>query len=639
MCPTCRHLAVIDDHTDTHNHHASSASTSPIVKGLIDNMDVRCRHQLDHEESLAEQLQRGGKEKCGSGSSSSNNDDTTTVTATADSLQVKYAQVTNCNWTGKLSEYPSHLESNSCPLQKIHCLGCNSLHMRGYLKSGYCHNSECVVLAARSVLEKKDRMDANEVLSKCVVLEARSVLEKKQIMDEKESKMGVNSPPKLKIEINGNEDKENRCGNEDSLLLRSASKLKAMTPTNHHRQEHNQQQQSQQQPPKTPLATRVYIQADVPQLSAITSSFSTCKDTGGSKDESCLIPTSWGLIQDPTVNSVRFVSQMDNHAVLDEDLNCPSKSTNDSNKTKKSNKIIVVPNNNNNNQSKYSDAFLLAVVKVQVAKELAKQQLQSRNSTPTAVKSMLVHQYIIDFCSRWIRRKPQALFDFVVYRPSSNVVSSQEGGSIKMNKLLCGIPGPKRTEWECGLYPVLLEWTDRDLPPICKFPKHFHHANVCPTSGIVMLSTFSRVEEWHPEISIPEILFDLQQLLAHPNHHDEVLSEEEEANYQFKIRIQNSMYGPNSILGTAQDIDGFGESRLWQLVDGDALLCRGGRKDNINVDHVRPKEPEFNGSSALLHNQREVCKARCSCCAYGQSLWDEKHEMRFIFGTGMCSLP
>ena len=162
MCPTCRHLAVIDDHTDTHNHHASSASTSPIVKGLIDNMDVRCRHQLDHEESLAEQLQQGGKEKCGSGSSSSNND-TTTVTATADSLQVKYAQVTNCNWTGNLSEYPSHLESNSCPLQKIHCLGCNSLHMRGYLKSGYCHNSACVVLAARSVLEKKDRMDANEV--------------------------------------------------------------------------------------------------------------------------------------------------------------------------------------------------------------------------------------------------------------------------------------------------------------------------------------------------------------------------------------------------------------------------------------------------------------------------------------------
>lgn len=632
MCPTCRRLAVIDDTNHGHGdsgHHRNAASSSPIVKGLIDNMDVMCRHQLDHEEAL-----QRGEEKCAGASSSSNGDDSS-ADDTGDSTRVKHTRVINCNWTGKLSEYPSHLESKMCPLQKTQCLGCDSLHRRGYLKSGYCHNSECVLLAARSVLDKKERMDANVILSKCVVLEARSVLDKKQTMDEKESEMVGMGTNTLKIETIGNADKENRCMNEDSLLLRSASKLKAMTPTNHHRQEHHQQPQ---QPPNTPLATRVYIQADAPELSAITSSFSTCKDD--SKD-SCLIPTSWGVIQDSAVNSVRFVSRLDSHADSDV-VNCRSQSSKKSNKTKNSSKITVVPNN----QNKYNDAFLLTAVKVQVVKELAKQQLQSDNTTtPMTVKAVLVHQYIVDFCSHWIRRKPHALFDFVVYRPGNNLVSRQEEGGNSnnefyqgMNKLLCGISGPKRTEWEGGLYPVLLEWTDRALPPVCKFPKHFHHANVCPTTGIVMLSTF-RSPEWHPEISIPEILFDLQQLLAHPNHDENIsLSKEEQENYQVKIRIQNSMYEPNSLLLTAQDIDGFGESRLWQLVDGDALLCDRGRHENSNVVHVQPGEPEFNGSLALRHGQREVCKARCSCCAYGQSLWDEEHEMRFIFGTGMSTL-
>ena len=90
MCPTCRHLAVIDD---------QSPKTSPIIKSLIENLQIRCKNQLDREEEVKE------RELNGIASSPS---------------QVKYASVESCTWKGTLSEYSSHLES-SCPLELVHC--------------------------------------------------------------------------------------------------------------------------------------------------------------------------------------------------------------------------------------------------------------------------------------------------------------------------------------------------------------------------------------------------------------------------------------------------------------------------------------------------------------------------------------
>jgi hypothetical protein len=61
MCPTCRHLAVIDN---------NSPQTSPIVKSIIENLPIRCKKQFDRDEAIREQNQNG---------------------TTGSSLQIKYA--------------------------------------------------------------------------------------------------------------------------------------------------------------------------------------------------------------------------------------------------------------------------------------------------------------------------------------------------------------------------------------------------------------------------------------------------------------------------------------------------------------------------------------------------------------------
>ncbi|KAL3904643.1 MAG: hypothetical protein SGILL_009987, partial [Bacillariaceae sp.] len=119
-----------------------------------------------------------------------------------------------------------------------------------------------------------------------------------------------------------------------------------------------------------------------------------------------------------------------------------------------------------------------------------------------------IQLYLSTFCRKWLERKPDPLFDFVVYR---------DGNDQTLKRLLVGVPGPKRTPWEGGLYPMLMVWeASVNKPPRCRFPAGFLHPNVYP-SGRISISTLYKDEGWHPEISIPEILFDVQQLLAHPN--------------------------------------------------------------------------------------------------------------------------
>lgn len=594
MCPTCRHLAVIDD---------QSPRVSPIVKSIIENLHVRCKNQLDREEAIKEQSQHGN---------------------TGSSLQVKYASVEDCDWKGNLGEYNAHLES-TCPLVTVNCRadGCASRHLRGYMRSGYCQNSECVVISARSLLEKRKQLDMRmKSLSKnkCTV-EATSTLmasagDNKENASCSKYAKGFDSPQK-KISP-----QKKASLNKEELPLQSQTprltKLEADI-----------------------LPTRVFVQADSPADLSAASVDSICKSKANGVNQLKIIPTDLGVIRDPVMNSVRFTTNFGSQDLSltetksltraesfasshigtldgsDNSLMDTDERQSSDESISNSNKIILVPNQK---KARSNDAFLLAAIKVLVDKELAKIQLKSSLEAEN-VKAMFVNRHIIEFCSSWMKVKPDALFDFVVYRPKSNE---------QINKIMCGIPGPKRTDWEGGLYPVLLEWNNVNLPPNCKFPKHFHHANVCPLTGVPMLSTFSSFE-WHPEISIPEILFDLQQLLAHPNHKDTSINDE---NYQFKTRIQTSMYAPSSLLDTALEIEGFGNVELWQLVDGEALTC-GGRREH-NTPNARPKEPEFNGNFSL-NGHRVICKAKCSCCVYGQSLWDAKREMRFLFGTGMFS--
>jgi len=138
-----------------------------------------------------------------------------------------------------------------------------------------------------------------------------------------------------------------------------------------------------------------------------------------------------------------------------------------------------------------------------------KEAIQHKKSLESLIeeeRKKTIHLYLLDFCRQWMKRKPDPLFHFKVYRPSNPPYT----------RLLCGIPGPKRTPWEGGWFPVHMAWHDITKPPICKFLPPLHHVNVFP-SGKVGLSSLYDVEYWQPDFSVPELLFDIQQLLAHPN--------------------------------------------------------------------------------------------------------------------------
>ncbi|CAI6374825.1 unnamed protein product [Macrosiphum euphorbiae] len=56
-------------------------------------------------------------------------------------------------------------------------------------------------------------------------------------------------------------------------------------------------------------------------------------------------------------------------------------------------------------------------------------------------------------------------------------------------------------------------------PPKCKFEPALFHPNVT-ISGTVCLSLLDEGKDWHPDITIKQLLFGIQQLLNDPNISD-----------------------------------------------------------------------------------------------------------------------
>ena len=267
MCPTCRHLAVIDD---------QSPKTSPIIKSLIENLQIRCKNQLDREEEVKE------RELNGIASSPS---------------QVKYASVESCTWKGTLSEYSSHLES-SCPLELVHCCaeGCTSRHMRGYMKSGYCQNSECVVNTARKVLAKKQQLESSDILFEKIDLSSTGEMARKKRTEVLSNWL-----------VNADENKENKPKDdltEDKEMPKKAA-LENQFQRTSQKQQHNPPLKERKQ--NTSVATRVYVEAESSKLSNMSIEGAAYK---GISPDFKVIPTNWALIQDTTVNSVRFTTNL-----------------------------------------------------------------------------------------------------------------------------------------------------------------------------------------------------------------------------------------------------------------------------------------------------------------------------------------
>jgi ubiquitin-protein ligase len=237
--------------------------------------------------------------------------------------------------------------------------------------------------------------------------------------------------------------------------------------------------------------------------------------------------------------------------------------------------------------------------------------------------------YVNNFCRRWIEHKPDALQEFVVYRDRNS------------KNLLCGVPGPGNTSWEGGLFPVIVRFPDSfDHPPLCQFPPRFHHVNVTP-AGTVCMSTLNEAYRWRPDISIPEQLFGIQQLLVHPDPdapeqnvaYDCYVKRPDE--YEQKAKeLARRFHRSGNFLATAQVA--FREKaenpERWLPVDDRFEFWKNSNwlYKNAQVRKIQENEGDTAVPETLLLTE-STCS--CSCCAVGKSFWDQKGEMRFMFGS------
>ncbi|KAL7530884.1 hypothetical protein ACHAXR_003732 [Thalassiosira sp. AJA248-18] len=583
VCPTCRHIAVIQE----------SASTShSIVKSIIENLEIKCMNQHRREEMMREK---------------------------ADG---ENSQGGCCDWKGKLCEYKSHAES-ACQLELVTCTApdCTDRITRGCItKSGCCHKLDCVADGARDYLTAKTRVDFMLMRLK----ETRRGKDNGYDNGGDKENMGSKNNPALtgsSIAARGGSLLSQRavrlCLEADKILAKPCitvnSKIEMASPS-----------PDKSSPSQSRVAKRIH------------------------DNDLLMSPRPWATNNSSvTVNANKVLFEPPSLTKTKEfDAKAASKDkTDDRPKKYLSPNLDLIKNRGRfeENDNASNPAFVMAAVKLLVNQEMTKIQQKRIPEIPAAaidgpfkgptnesIQAMFVHQHLMDFCRSWIQRKPDALYDFVIYRPK---IGQSSSSSNDINKLLCGIPGPRRTGWDGGMFPVLMEWSDINMPPKCMFPAEFHHANVKP-SGLVSMTTLK--DDWHPEITIPELLFDLQQLLAHPNHDNSAQLEARNSHmsgmYDYKTMIQTSLYIPTALLEMASGIDGCGAASSWQSVEGEALSSRFGVYENPVKS--KPKEPTFVASQ--VNGGWNACKSYCSCCAWGQTLWDSKHEMRYLFGTG-CS--
>jgi ubiquitin-conjugating enzyme E2 I len=258
-----------------------------------------------------------------------------------------------------------------------------------------------------------------------------------------------------------------------------------------------------------------------------------------------------------------------------------------------------------------------------------KAEHDSRVQTPTAEANIefVHHVQLSSFCRKWMERKPDALFDFVVYRKKTGLTT----------QLLCGVPGPKRTAWEGGLFPVLVTWkSDLDLPPNCKYPPGFYHYNVYPSGTISCASLLWLCDEtethWHREISMYELLFGFQYILAHPEDtgpcQSQVLTDSREESER-EIEMQAKYFTREDFLDIAS-LSFRLKAEEWIMIT-DTMGGRG-LSGQISTAQSPPAEP-------MIENVNpKDCSCSCSCCAWSSSsLWDERREMRFLKGIPASS--
>lgn len=96
--------------------------------------------------------------------------------------------------------------------------------------------------------------------------------------------------------------------------------------------------------------------------------------------------------------------------------------------------------------------------------------------------------------------KKSRLFGFYA-KPMKNT-----DGTMNMYKWECGIPGPKGSPWEGGIYDLTLEFPEDypTSPPKAKFKDRLFHPNIYP-SGSVCLSILNEEEDWRASLKVQDV--------------------------------------------------------------------------------------------------------------------------------------
>ncbi|XP_025421102.1 SUMO-conjugating enzyme UBC9-B-like isoform X2 [Sipha flava] len=110
---------------------------------------------------------------------------------------------------------------------------------------------------------------------------------------------------------------------------------------------------------------------------------------------------------------------------------------------------------------------------------------------------------------KWKRHQP---FGFIA-KPIKNA-----DGTLDYMNWECYIPGKKNTPWQGGMYFLRMIFNDDypSSPPKCIFQPPLFHPNIS-ADGIVCSSLLVQNYDWHPTLTIKNILLGIQQFLNEPN--------------------------------------------------------------------------------------------------------------------------
>ena len=254
-------------------------------------------------------------------------------------------------------------------------------------------------------------------------------------------------------------------------------------------------------------------------------------------------------------------------------------------------------------------------------------KVQKASAEAAAIKA--IHDKCAKECRRWIDYRPDAMYGFKVYpiRSESAGRLKLQGHKYMMSGFECHIPGPSNTPWEGATLRARVLYNDGASPPWCSFVPPLFHVNVYP-SGRICVSTLNEDEGWDSNMTLHEILFTIQQHLAHPRIHSPYQAEaynvymKGDGGYEARIKKE--------VAENLSDVRPPDDGRRDVIEQADALSMRPYLVGPPKVpDFARNAEGE--PIKENYHVNYQNCE--CSCCAWGQKFYDEKGRMRFLFGV------